>query len=153
MDNDLFKDIFINKKEVPRLVIDSEKDSVIQSFINDCKPEIDSYLELKEEDVKDLLNTKGRISTIEGEGNGEKAVNKSIESLINNFEYHQDIKAILIRFYIHETFPVMEFQDSLDYLFKVFEREEEIIFSILIDNTLAEDCVHATSIIQQQVIV
>ena len=76
-----------------------------------------------------------------------------MKSLINNFVSYQDIRTILIRFYIHETFPVMEFQTSLDYIYEVFEKEEEIIISILIDNILPKDCVQATSIIKQNVFI
>ncbi|NOR56601.1 MAG: hypothetical protein GQ531_10410 [Sulfurovum sp.] len=139
----MFKDIAINV----------ENNSVIQSFIKDCKLDIDAYIKLEEKDINAIVNTKGKISTIAGEGKGKDAVNESMQSLINNFADYQDIKTILIRFYTHETFPAMEFQAPLNDLYQVFGREEEIIISILIDNTLSEDCVSAASIIKQHVVV
>ena len=151
MNNVMFEDIDL--KEVPRVVIDIENDSVIQSFIHDSKSNVDCYLKLKEEDVESIFNTKGQVSTISGKGNGENAVTESMKSLINNFVSYQDIRTILIRFYIHETFPVMKFQTSLDYIYEVFEKEEEIIISILIDNILPKDCVQSTSIIKQNVFI
>ena len=76
-----------------------------------------------------------------------------MQSLINTFAEYQDVKTILIRFYTHETFPAMNFQDPIDDLYKVFKKEEEIIISILIDNTLPEDWVQVTSIIEEHVVV
>ena len=56
---------------------------------------------------------------------------------------------ILICFSIHETFPIMEIKEGLDELYEPFDKDEEIIFSVLIDNKLAIDEVQANIIIKR----
>jgi len=86
-------------------------------------------------------------------GKGDDAHRKSLKPLIEHFKDCKSVLAILINFSIHETFPIMEVKEAMDEVYEIFNQDEEIIFSVLIDNNLARDEVQANTIIKRHVAV
>jgi len=110
--------------------------------------EIKSYIAIELEDIKVILNAEGLTSTISSIGRGKSPHKKSIRPLIIHYKNCKNIRAILISFSIHGTFSITKIKEAIGYVYKVFTTDEEIIFSVLIDNTLALDEVQVNSIIK-----
>ena len=150
MNKNDYEDLFVSKGNRAILVIDHENDSTIQKMITDAtSKDIDSYIALELGDIKVIVGADGLTSTISSTGIGNNAHKKSLQPLIKHYGNCKNIKAILICFIIHETFPIMELKEAMDEVYKVFDKNEEIIFSVLIDNILAEDEVQTNSIIKR----
>lgn len=142
--------VSLRKKKIKSRVIYTKDNAIIQKMISDAtSKDIDAYIHLKPEDIDYILYVSGSTSTIAGTGKGDNAHTKSIYPLVKHYEDCKNIKAILICFSIHETFPIMEIKEAMDGVYKVFNQDEEIIFSVLIDNTLAIDEVVVNSIVKR----
>jgi cell division GTPase FtsZ len=145
------KDIFAtSKNKLPIFVLDVDTDSTIQQMISDAtSDDVESYIKLELDDIRSILNTEGLTSSMSSNCSGSRADKKSLRPLINHYR-NCNIKAILICFTTHETFPLMEISEAMNEVNKVFDKDEEIILSVLIDNTLDVDEVHTNSIIKHR---
>ena len=145
-----YKDLFVSKENKVVLVLDPSTDSTIQKMIGDAtSKDIESYISLELEDIKAIVDAEGLTSTISSTGRGDNTHKKSLQPLIEHYKNYKSVKAILISFTIHETFPIMELQEAINDVCEVFNKEEEILFSVLIDNMLADDEVQANIIIKR----
>ena len=144
------KNLLVSKENRPVLVIDTENDSTIKKMIsNATSKEIKSYIAIELEDIKVILNAEGLTSTISTTGRGKFSHKKSIQPLIMHYKICKNIRAILISFSIHGTFSITKIKEVMGNVYKVFTKDEEIIFSVFIDNTLALDEVQVNSIIKR----
>ena len=130
--------------------MNKENNLTIQKMISDATSKvIKSHISLELEDIESIINAEGLTSTLSNIGRGKDAQRKSIQSLIESYRGCKDIIAILVCFSINETFSILKIKEAIDEINNTFYQDEEIIFSVLIDNALAVDEVQVNSIIKQ----
>ena len=128
---------------------DIDNRPIVEKIISDAtSKDIESYICLEMDDIKSILGGDGLTSTISSTGRGDNAHHMSLQSLIEQYKNCKNIRAILIVFTINEAFPIMEIKEAIDELYKIFIGDEDILFSVLINNTLSVDEVQVNSIIK-----
>jgi len=143
------ENIFVSRENRPILVIDVERDVTIQKMISDATSKsIESHIELELGDIETILKADGLTTSLSSSVIGDNAHKKSLQPLIQHYKDCKTVKAILISFTLHETFPIIEIKEAINELAEIFTKEEDILFSILIDNRFAVDAVQTNSIIK-----
>ena len=130
--------------------MNKENNLTIQKMLSAATSKvIKSHVSLELGDIESIINAEGLVSTFSSTGRGKDAQIKSIQPLIESYRDCKDIRAMLICFNINETFSILKIKEAIDKINEIFYQNEEIIFSILIDNGLAVDEVQVNSIIKQ----
>lgn len=146
-----YKDIFVSKENQLMLVINADSDDTIQEMIKDAASEnSDFYISIELKDIETIINAEGLTSSLSNVGRGKNAHHQSLKPLITHYKGGSHISTMLISFTIHETYPIVDIEEALDELYKVVTVEEDIIFSILIDNKLKLDEVRVNAIIKER---
>lgn len=120
-------------------------------MMNDAiSKDMEAHVSLELNDIKSILDAEGLTSTFSNIGRGKNAHNKSILPLIEQYNDCENIRAMLICFTINKTFSLVKIKEAIDEINGFFNQDQEIIFSILIDNKLTFDEVQVKAIIKQQ---
>ncbi|OBV29920.1 cell division protein FtsZ [Helicobacter sp. CLO-3] len=102
-------------------------------------------------DLKRVMNYRGLALMGIGEGSGENAsidaLRSAIESpLFDNLSIN-GAKGVAINFYIHPEYPMMQIEDTMDFINEVVDSEEaDIIFGTRTDASLPQDFARVTVI-------
>jgi len=142
------KDIFF-KKGSPIFVLDYERDTTIQTMINDATSKnSDSHIALELADIKSILNAEGFTSSISKISVGKDAHLKVMYPLVKFYKNNQTLKAVLVCFTIHKDYSFIALKDVIAECGNILISNVEIIFSILINNELKNDEVQMNMIIK-----
>ena len=133
----------------PVLVTEPKSDPTIKKMLHHTTSDSSEfYIKLELDDIKAILEADGVTASLSSIAIGENAHKESLQPLLQHYKDCKTVKGILISFTTHKDFTIIELLETAIDLSEVFTQEEDILFSVLIDNRLSVDEVHTDFIIK-----